>query len=185
MNLEQTFLDDDKSIYIVKNVLSAEDLLVLQEYCSKDNDWYNHENVEKTLFYIKHLRPRVFSILQEKIYESVIQKLETELISQIRMPLLKHSAENTVTNDYGVWSIAPNSSDHSIIKNFTFFINDNYTGGEFVFIHKGIEVKPEANSLLIHLSSHLCGSKEISDGYAYTYTEYLCDKDQYQEWLQR
>jgi hypothetical protein len=176
MSLSNIFLDDKKSMYLIEDVLSEDSLNTLREFCDEESTWDKDEALN-TLFYIKYPRPKTFSIMQEEIYESIIQALEPELISRMTMPFLRHSSENTVTNGYGIWSIPPNMSDHTIKKNFTFFINDDYEGGEFVFLDKDITFKPKKNSLLVHLSSDLYGSKEIASGYAYTFTEYLIEEE--------
>lgn len=179
MNIKQTFLNQDKTIYSVENVLSDENYLIVKDFCSKETGWFNYEDRVKTLFYVKQLRPRVFSIMQDML-DNILKTLEPELTSSMTMPFLKHSAENTTTQQSVAWSILPHLSNgnkaNNFKKGFTFFINEDYDGGDFIFLNDNIQYKPKANSMLVHLASDLHGSKEILNGYAYTFTEYLFNK---------
>lgn len=179
MDINKIFLDDEKEIYVIENILSQEDLETLKEFCNKEVGWFNDENNGKTLFYIKPLRPKLFSIMQEKIMEDIINKLEPNLTSSMKMPFLKHSTENTIVKESVSWSILPHTNeDHTKNnkKGFTFFINDNYTGGDFIFLKNKTVFSPKSNCLLVYPASELQGSKEITNGYAYTFTEYLFEE---------
>ena len=172
-----TFLDQDQTVYIVEDVLSEEDYLIVKQFCDNPIGWFNYEDVIDTLFYVKPLRPKIFSIIQESILQNVINVLEPNLISPMTMPLLRHSSENTIHRDFDSWSIVPQSSvivdNNSIQKVFTFFINDDYVGGESFLLTQNLTIKPKSNSLLVYSASDIYSSKEITDGYSYTFTEYL------------
>ena len=62
----------------------------------------------------------------------------------------------------------------NIKKGLIYYLNDDFEGGEIVYINKDIEHKPIANSLIIHPSSeeYTHGVKLITKGVRYTMTNF-------------
>lgn len=152
----------DPEIYYIKNILSEEDLKTLQEFVKNDDNWvsttYNEgkgakNDYERPEVKIKSLKG--IAQMEEiylKIFHNFIISAEPDL--NIDISPIAHRTLSKQTSHLGSsWSMMPHvdeRADPKIKKGLIYYINDDFEGGEIVYINKKIRHKPIANSMVVH-----------------------------------
>ena len=149
----------DPEIYYIKNILSEEDLKTLQEFVKNDDNWASaayskgHDNYERPEVKIKSLES---SAQIEKIYLKIFTNFMIPAEPDLKLDLspIAHRTISKQTSHLGSsWSMMPHvdeRADPKIKKGLIYYINDDFEGGEIVYINKKIRHKPIANSMVVH-----------------------------------
>ena len=149
----------DPEIYYIKNILSEEDLKTLQEFVKNDDNWASaayskgHDNYERPEVNMKSLESSAqIEAIYLKIFTNFIIPAEPDL--NIDISPIAHRTLSKQTSHLGSsWSMMPHvdeRADPKIKKGLIYYINDDFEGGEIVYINKKIRHKPIANSMVVH-----------------------------------
>jgi hypothetical protein len=181
--MEKKYLDTE--IYYIENVLSSEDLSIVQAFAQEEDGWRGSVQDGSALELgsssnsLKSMSDEVYDIFN-KMFDDVITKSEPNLnifpvseIQRFRSGLLDHKSKE--------WSMNPHADNHqeyaitaNIEKGLVFYINDDFEGGEIEYINKGIRYKPVANCMIVHSSynEYTHGVRLVTKGDRYIMTNF-------------
>jgi hypothetical protein len=195
----------DPEIIVVEDVLSAEDLKSLQECANNPDGWdvydsdiagTHWEGNQKFLTQDKDqknikIMDKVFSVLHQVVgHKGIISNVS---IIQ-RFTDVKKGDPNTTFNssqlaffdNQGVeWSMSPHADNvydmvtksfvSPVVAGIVFYINDDYEGGEIVYVNKGITHKPKANSFVCHpaFEEYKHGVLKVKNGTRYILSTFI------------
>jgi hypothetical protein len=180
-----------ENIHIFENFIDAEDLITVQEFCPKINEWNNsQESVyaeDGTCLYnadywndrtcssdiLKKLSPQVFLIVEKYIdkMQSVLEDIYGVELSP-RPPVImkwRPGIEQKPHADKQLNNGEPNAFvDYDI--NSLFYYNDNFEGGELYYPQHGISIKPKPGLAVAHPGdvNYLHGVTMVTEGSRYT-----------------
>lgn len=175
----------DPEIYYIKNILSEEDLKTLQEFVKNDDNWADAiskghgavNNYERPEVNIKSLKSSAqIEAIYLKIFTNFMIPAEPDL--KIDFSPMAHRTLSKQTSHLGSsWSMMPHVDDDvdlNIKKGLIYYINDDFEGGEIVYINKKIKHKPIANSMVIHSATpeYEHGVKLVNEGTRYFITNF-------------
>jgi len=179
----------DSNIYIIKNVFSDEHFKILQNFAEEDSEWegqkntlvsYNENESNETTVLKKNFTEEI-SIFYKAIFKNVLDTFEPELYIKRDDSIKKYPAGLESPKGSG-WAMAPHADcdpKHHLTKNIkkgiVFYLNSNYNGGEIEYVNKGISLKPEENSIIVHPSTeeYKHGVRVVTNGNRYIYTNFL------------
>ena len=142
----------DDGIYYIDDFLSKEEIDIMMSECIDDegwsigeNDWEN--NIKQCVSSID-LRMEINSRVQ-----SIINNYEEECDSNTFVNRLRVSLGNGKE-----WALGVHADNHeygdgssvNVTKGYIIYFNDDFEGGETVYINKGIRMKPKAGRMLVH-----------------------------------
>ena len=195
----------DPEITVVEDVLSAEDLKSLQECANNPDGWdaYDSNTVnthwegnQKNLTHIENQKNleilhKVTGTIQNLFGHkgsinnvSIIQRYTSEPKGDPNITL--SSSQPAYFDDNKIeWSMGPHADNvyDMVTKSFVspvtagivFYINDDYDGGEIVYVNKGITHKPKANSLVCHpaFEEYKHGVLKVKNGTRYILSTFI------------
>ena len=200
----------DPKITVVEDVLSAEDLKSLQEYANSPDGWdtYDSNTVgthwEENQKYLPQTENQkiieIFYKIANEIQKlfghkglinnvAIIQRYTSEPKGDPAVTL--SSSQPAYFDDNGIeWSMGPHADNvyDMVTKSFVspvtagivFYINDDYDGGEIVYVNKGITHKPKANSLVCHpaFEEYTHGVLKVKNGTRYILSTFIKNNEQ-------
>ena len=182
----------DPEIIVVEDILSAEDLKSLQDCANDPEGWdaYNSD-IAGT-----HWEGNQKFLTQEKdqknieIIGKVTKALEEVVGHKGLISNVKIIQRYTAINNNDEWSMAPHADNvydmvtksfvSPVIAGIVFYINDDYEGGEIVYVNKGITHKPKANSFVCHpaFEEYKHGVLKVKNGTRYILSTFIKNNEQ-------
>ena len=180
-----------ENIHVFENFIDAEDLIAVQEFCPKINEWNNSKESifaeDGTCLYnadywndrqcssdiLERLSPQVFLIIEKYInkMQLVLEDIYTVELSP-RPPVImkwRPGIEQRPHADKQLNNGEPNAFvDYDL--NSLFYYNDNFEGGELYYPQHGISIKPKPGLAVAHPGdvNYLHGVTMVTEGYRYT-----------------
>jgi hypothetical protein len=180
-----------ENIHVFENFIDAEDLIAVQEFCPKINEWNNSKESifaeDGTCLYnadywndrqcssdiLERLSPQVFLIIEKYInkMQLVLEDIYTVELSP-RPPVImkwRPGIEQRPHADKQLNIGEPNAFvDYDL--NSLFYYNDNFEGGELYYPQHGISIKPKPGLAVAHPGdvNYLHGVTMVTEGYRYT-----------------
>lgn len=161
---------------IINDIENLEEKIKKEKYKSKNiHEWfkwdYDHGKEEKTVFCMKKLLPSPEQLdHSEKFYEEQYS-ISKRLFESLNLALLEYFkeypyAEKNIKSrekemhilKYEKSGFLPAHSDHGIssrVLSAVMYLNDDYVGGNIIFQHAGISIKPEAGSVIFFPSNFI------------------------------
>jgi hypothetical protein len=173
--MEKIYLDEN--IYYIENILSSEDLAILDQDC-RDKDSWEELNVG-----YDHWKNNVKACSRES--KEVLDKLkdivEKEIDTKDMVISFNNNLSRFVPNDNLDMAMNYHHDDSQphTLSGLVFYINDDYKGGEIHYKEKDILWKPIKNSIVFHPSSkeYTHGVKSIKDGQRYMLAMFGYERD--------
>jgi hypothetical protein len=200
----------DPEIIVVEDILSAEDLKSLQDCANDPEGWdvndpdidgTHWEGNQKYLAYAQDQKNieiigKVTKALEEVVGHkgpinnvSIIQRFTDVKKGDPNITL--SSGQLAYFDDQGVeWSMGPHADNvydmvtksfvSSVVAGIVFYINDDYEGGEIVYVNKGITHKPKANSFVCHpaFEEYTHGVLKVKNGTRYILSTFIKNNEQ-------
>lgn len=172
--MDRIYLDPE--IYYLKNILSEKHLKIVQNFAKDNHGWYYNSEVK-----MKKIDGLVYKIFL-KMYNDFILPIEPNLnitLSEVIFSSTKKENKPEEGVELLDWQMPPhadydanNHNTAKIKKGLVYYLNDDFSGGEIVYVNKNIIHKPIANSLIVHPSSeeYAHGVKLVTNGNRYTLT---------------
>jgi hypothetical protein len=142
----------DDGIYYIDNFLTPNEIEIMMTDCLKKDGWFgaegDWENNIKECTSSRELRLAINSRIQD-----LIDNDEEECNINAFVNRLRVSTNNG--RDYALGIHADNhdygdGSSVNVTKGYILYFNDDFDGGETIYINKGIKLKPKAGRLLVH-----------------------------------
>jgi len=200
----------DPEIIVVEDVLSAEDLKSLQECANDPYGWdvYNSDiagtHWEGNQKFLTQDKDQKYIDIMGKVIRSIDSivghkgLLSGVSIIQRFTDVKKGDPNITFTSgqlayfdDQGVeWSMGPHADNvydmvtksfvSPVVAGVVFYINDDYEGGEIVYVNKGITHKPKANSFVCHpaFEEYKHGVLKVKNGTRYILSTFIKNNEQ-------
>lgn len=185
-------------IFYIENFISKEDLDTINLYCSKTKKW-----MESGSFLINYFKEdednKDLAKKVSDIYVSFKNKIESEINNDFEevnftFMIQKYPEQSTLSPG---WALAPHADrienyenaagtrEDSIYvtKGYVLYFNDNYDGGEVLYLKRNIKVKPKSGMLLVHsaYNDYYHGVSEIKNGERIFTTGFVYDKKWFEE----
>lgn len=186
----------DPQIYYIENVLSDEDLAIVQNFAKDESGWrinkdsYGDEKqIDKSdvkaltlgssSSRLKSMNDEVYDIFL-KMFDNIIVPAEPDL-NIFPVSELQSFTEGYRDQDSNEWAMHPHQDNHkdfaitaNIEKGLVYYLNDDFEGGEIVYVNKNITHKPVANSIIVHSSykDYTHGVKIVNSGTRYVMTNF-------------
>lgn len=183
--MEKVYLDEN--IYVIKNFIHPDDIdKVLIDF--KDS-----ENWEKNgVFYLKS--PDCYSDETKIILDKYKNKVEAVINDDHNIINWQNNLQKFVSiGGTGMeWSINPHadrfdykkvetgeSTSRYVTKGYILYFNNDFSGGEVVYVNKGITIRPEPGMLVVHsgFEEYLHGVKAVTSGERYMITGFVYERD--------
>jgi hypothetical protein len=181
----------DSEIYYIENILSEKDLKTLQEFAKNDNDWNSTNALTGKGETTHYERPEVAIKSLNNVIE--IKQIYIEMFNNFIIPAepnlninmsptIHRTLSKQTSNPGSTWSMRPHvdeRGDSNIKKGLVYYLNDDFEGGEIVYINKKIKHKPIANSMIIHLATeeYEHGVELVNKGTRYFMTNFYRKDD--------
>ena len=120
---------------------------------------------------------------------SVIQRYTSDQKGDPNITL--SSGQLAYFDDQGAeWSMGPHADNvydmvtksfvSTVVAGIVFYINDDYEGGEIVYVNKGITHKPKANSFVCHpaFEEYTHGVLKVKNGTRYILSTFIKNNEQ-------
>jgi hypothetical protein len=172
--MEKIYLDEN--IYYIENILSEEDLAVLDQDCRDQESW------AKSDIGHNHWKNNVKNCSREsnKILNKLRDVVEEEVNTKKMIINFSNNLSRFVSNDLDMaMGYHHDDSQPHTLSGLVFYINDDYEGGEIHYKEKDILWKPIKNSIVFHPSSeeYTHGVKSIITGERYMVTMFGYERD--------
>lgn len=175
----------DDNIYMIENFISQEDLDdILIDFKNKEN-WKKVGNFyqktsstynEKTKKVLEKYKPIVEELINDEFnmvnWQDILQKFIPDNISEWAIP------PHADRFDYEELGAGEKQSKY-VTKGYIIYFNDDYTGGEILYINKNISIKPKPGMILVHPGDeeYKHGVKAVESGERYLVTGFVYEKD--------
>lgn len=184
--MNKEYLDD--GIFVVKNFVSKEDIEIILKDFRDINNWE-----KRGVFYQKeheNYSDETNVLLNEK-YRNLVESLINDDKNMVNW---QRVLQKYVSDKNSEWAINPHadrfdyketnsgeSTSAYVTKGYIMYFNDDYIGGEVVYINKGIILKPEPGMLVVHsgYEEYSHGVKAVTSGERYMITGFVYEKDFY------
>lgn len=200
----------DPEIIVVEDILSAEDLKSLQECANNPDGWdlydsdiagTHWEGNQKNLTQIEDTKniDIIYKVTEalNKFFGhkglitnvSIIQRYTSDTKGDPNITL--SSGQLAYFDENGIeWSMGPHADNvydmvtksfvSPVVAGIVFYINDDYDGGEIVYVNKGITHKPKANSLVCHpaFEEYKHGVLKVKNGTRYILSTFIKNNEQ-------
>ncbi len=182
--MEKIYLDEN--ILIVKNFISQEDIDTVLLDFRDDENWtkmgvfyqkapqFCSEETQKLL--TEKFKVKVEEIINDDLntvnWQTNLQKYENR--PELEWAINPHP-DRFSSEEYG----AGESTSAYVTKGYILYFNNDYEGGEVVYVNKDITVKPEAGMLLVHsgYEEYKHGVKSVKSGERYFITGFVYEKE--------
>lgn len=175
----------DPEIFYVENFIEKKDLEQILIDCKNEKNWEssgvflvkgNMYFSDKTNILINDkYRKKVCNLINDDSnvvnYQSIIQKYnKTEEEYSIRPHADRFDSDYAGTGE-------PTSK--YVTKGYIMYYNDDYEGGEIVYVNKGIEFRPKSGMIIVHsgFEEYTHGVKKVSSGERYFSSGFVYEKD--------
>lgn len=159
------------SILYIKNFIDQDILDDLKSLIDSDyDDFYAKEIVSERL----ESRSFVFDSKYDDIVNHIYQKA-CAVLDEHYDTTSKFKWKDRINHFYPGKFFPPHIDNHfepEVTHGSIFYINDDYEGGEVYYPELGIEIKPAANSFLVHpaIPDHIHGVRAVTAGDRYNIT---------------
>lgn len=186
---DRVYLDDN--IFYIENYITPEHLDIIQKECLLQDGWEREGN-----FWAKHNfdHNRNFQEIMMNFYKPMTEELfnDQNNIANFNMLLQKYTEDCIASN--AEWSLQPHTdrwdskngeepyslNSKYVTGGFIIYFNDNYQGGELVYVNKNITIKPKSGMLVYHSGNeeYRHGVKRVI-GERYMLTGFIYEKDHF------
>jgi pyruvate formate-lyase activating enzyme-like uncharacterized protein len=142
----------DDGIYYIDDFLSKEEIDVMMSECLDESGWSIGEgewesNIKQCTASAK-LRQEINNRLESIINNDQEESNSTTLVSRLRVS----------TGNGSDWALGVHADNHeygdgrsvNVTKGYIIYFNENFEGGETVYLNKNIKLKPKAGRMLVH-----------------------------------
>jgi len=183
--MEKIFLDPN--IYYIENFILDEDIkIILEEY--KNNDGWEksgsfymlHNFSQKTRNLLQHYKEKV---------ELLINNENDSVNFAFSLSMFKKTEGEWAINPHPDRFVPESNIDYNdphnqstsahVTKGYIIYFNDDYEGGEIVYLEKNITFRPKKGMILVHsgFPEYTHAVKAISSGERYMMTGFVYEKD--------
>lgn len=163
----------DPKIYYIENVLSKEELLKINLYY--DDNIKDFEKVGHFFHLFKSL-PKDILEIYEKLNKTISSSIDNQQ-SHVHFSKTIQFYNSDIGENQ--WAIPPhcdkfekdkysdsNANSNGVVLGYIFYFNDDYEGGEVVYLNKNISFRPKSGDLLIHDGSieYIHAVKRVTKG---------------------
>jgi hypothetical protein len=170
----------DDGIYYIDDFLSKEEIDVMMSECLDEDGWYGEggawENNLKECTHSRDLRQEINTRLEDIINNDEEESNSNTIINRLRVS----------TGNGTDWALGVHADNHeygdgrsvNVTKGYIIYFNDDFEGGETVYINKGIEIKPKAGRMLVHsgYKEYTHAVKHVISGTRYFITGFVFKK---------
>jgi hypothetical protein len=142
----------DDGIYYIDNFLTPNEIEIMMTDCLNEDGWSIGEN--DWVNNIKECSSSMeFRMTINSRVQDIINNDEEECDANTFVNRLRVS-----TGNGREWALGVHADNHeygdgssvNVTKGYIVYFNDDFEGGETVYINKGIKLKPKAGRLLVH-----------------------------------
>lgn len=163
-------------VWEIENALPQEDLdlLLTLAKTSEEPLWYSDKVPE---YWRGKVIMAVELLIQNKSTENFMDNLNAKLESifdRAKSVLAVSSIiRYTPGESMDIHQDNVEAHDADNVFGLVLYLNDDYIGGEIYYPELGLEIKPKANSILIHYAGLKHGVKEVTSGVRYVITSFI------------
>jgi hypothetical protein len=165
----------DKNIWYIKNFIDNSLIDLLMQECLVEKNWDNEEGKGhwyNNIFPVFDKNLQILFDINKKISE-IIDDKNTEMRSSLSILRYKKT-----DNEY---SMQPHhdKTETNTKLGIVLYLNDDFEGGEIVYINQNIFIKPEKGMLVCHsaLPEYMHGVKAVTKGIRYVITAFAYEKN--------
>jgi len=185
--MKKYYIDD---IYIIEDFITDEELSLIMKDCLDENGWTRsadelHDRSE-TANYWEGKNKHVFSDGSEAALTAILKRVKEELDNDLEESNTVKILQRMFPNDQlnWAWALPPHSDngEHKdskyVTRGYVLYYNDNYDGGEIVYVNKNISIKPKAKMLVCHPGSeeYRHGVSKVYNGTRYMTTGFIFER---------
>lgn len=174
----------DPEIYYIENFIEKEHCNYIYSFLNSKNDWREHgsfyqkneqsypENINEILdFY----RLKVENLINdENNLVNFTKLLQKYIVSKEDWAIAPHADRfDSGSNEYN------SLNSKNVTKGYILYFNDNYEGGEVVYVNKNVEIKPKSGMILVHsgFEDYKHGVKAVTSGERYILSGFVYEKN--------
>lgn len=176
----------DPDIFLIKNFIDIEKARLLIDLAKNatEGDWANYNHTQRD--HLNEWEDRILMLDKCESFDEDTDAMVTDLFNKMQKEISAILNKNIY--DYIGFSSIYRSEVGQFMKTHhdgggdvktkygvVLYLNDDYSGGEIFYPHKGLEFKPEACSLVLHPAheAYRHGVKEVTSGTRYSMTSFL------------
>jgi hypothetical protein len=170
----------DDGIFYIDNFLSQREIDIMMDDCIKEDGWSigenDWENNIKECTSAMDLRKEINFAVEDFLNNDEEEADVNRLVNRLRV-----STENGK-----LWALGMHADNHNygdgssanVTKGYIIYFNDNFEGGETIYINKDISLKPKAGRLLVHSAyeDYTHAVNHITSGTRYFITGFVFKK---------
>lgn len=142
----------DDGIFYIDNFLSQREIDIMMDDCIKEDEWTigenDWENNIKECTSAMDLRREINFAIESIINNDKEECATNQFVNRLRVS----------TGNGKLWALGMHADNHSygdgtsvnVTKGYIIYFNDDFEGGETVYVNKNISLKPKAGRLLVH-----------------------------------
>jgi hypothetical protein len=170
--------------YYIENFVEDYDIDVLEKDFRLNSDWN-----ESGVFLLKDPESlseesrEVLEKYREKVFALINNDKETVRWNSNIQKYKEHDSDWAISphadrfDSYGVENAS--SDSQYVTKGYILYFNDDYTGGNVVYIRKNISIRPKKGMIVVHsgFEEYRHGVSKVSDGDRYILSGFVFESD--------
>ena len=171
--MKKYYIDD---IYIIEDFITDEELSVIMKDCVDPNNWFSGDDksydTSETAKYWEGRNKHILSVECDEVLSAILLRIKSELDNSFEEASPSKILQRMVPTEDKGWALHPHTdtNEHKgskyVTRGYVLYYNDNYDGGDIVYVNKNISIKPKSKMLVCHP-----GSEEYRHGVARVYKE--------------
>ena len=170
----------DDGIFYIDNFLSQREIDIMMNECLNEDGWSIGENDWKN-----NIKNCTDSMDLRKDINTAVEMLINNDEEEADANTLVHRFKVSTGNGRD-WALGVHADNHSygdgssvnVTKGYIIYFNDDFEGGETVYVNKNISLKPKSGRLLVHSAyeDYTHAVKHITSGTRYFITGFVFKK---------
>jgi hypothetical protein len=183
--MKKYYMDD---ILIIEDFITDEELSIIIKDCLDENNWLRandevHDKSE-TADYWDGKNKHVLSDETSEALDAILKRIKKELDNDLEESNTNKLLQRMFPNEQLSWALPPHADtgEHKdskyVTRGYILYYNDNYDGGEIVYVNKDISIKPKAKMLVCHPGSeeYKHGVSKVYNGTRYMTTGFIFER---------
>lgn len=147
---------------IIKNFLTKEECQILVKEAESSDNWKS-QNKDTGIYILASNNHKTMIDINNRVSDLFDKRLYVQIIRMIHK-----------TNKDSFWEEhSDNSGSEHIQYGVVIYLNDNFKGGELLYLDSGKKIKPEEGMLVCHPGDRVHKVLSVESGNRYTLTSFV------------
>ena len=172
-------------ITIIEDFITDEELSFIMKDCLDENNWFRGSDEQydssETANYWDGKNKHILSDETSEALDAILKRIKKELDNDLEESNTTKLLQRMLPSDDLSWALPPHADtgEHKdskyVTRGYVLYYNDNFEGGEIVYVNKNISIKPKAKMLVCHPGSaeYMHGVTKVYNGTRYMTTGFI------------